>query len=329
MKPLKVWSICLLALTSVLFGPAARSAEYPAKPISLIVPFAPGGFVHLVALMFSESMSAILGQSVVVLNRPGANGNVAADFVAKADPDGYTIFLPTASILTINPHLYSNIHFDPLTDFVPVAQIANTTNVFVVSPASGIKTFKDLVDRARTAPNAVSYGSSGSGSLQNIAGESLSRQANVKLLHVPYKGVAPALVDVVGGRLTVMFSDASGIPYVKSGQLTALAVSPKAIDELPNVPSVADAAAAAGLPGYVPPAIWYGIVAPKGTPPDIVAKLNAAVAESLKKPEIRSKLLAAGALPAEDTSSAAFGRVIQADHARYGTLLKTLDIKVE
>jgi len=175
----------------------------------------------------------------------------------------------------------------------------------------------------------VSYGSSGSGSLQNIAGESLSRQANVKLLHVPYKGVAPALVDVVGGRLTVMFSDASGIPYVKSGQLTALAVSPKAIDELPNVPSVADAAAAAGLPGYVPPAIWYGIVAPKGTPPDIVAKLNAAVAESLKKPEIRSKLLAAGALPAEDTSSAAFGRVIQADHARYGTLLKTLDIKVE
>jgi len=143
---------------------------------------------------------------------------------------------------------------------VPVAQIANTTNVFVVSPASGIKTFKDLVDRARTAPNAVSYGSSGSGSLQNIAGESLSRQANVKLLHVPYKGVAPALVDVVGGRLTVMFSDASGIPYVKSGQLTALAVSPKAIDELPNVPSVADAAAAAGLPGYVPPAIWYGIV---------------------------------------------------------------------
>ena len=329
MNALKALSICLLALTTGLFGTAARSADYPVKPITLIVPFAPGGFVHVVALLFSESMSALLGQPVVVLNRPGANGNVAADFVAKSEPDGYTIFLPTASILTINPHLYSNIQFNPLTDFVPVGQIANTTNLFVVSSTSGIKTFKDLVDRARAAPNTVSYGSSGSGSIQHISGESLSRQANVKLLHVPYKGVAPALIDVVGGRLTVMFSDASGIPYVKSGQLTALAVSPKALDELPNVPALSEVVAAAGVPNYAPPAIWYGIVAPKGTSPDIVAKLNAAVVQSLKKPEIRDKLVAAGALPAEDTSSAAFGRVIHADHARYGALLKTLDIKVE
>ena len=329
MNAIKTLLLALVSLMSVVAGPAALAADYPTKPITLVVPFAPGGFVHTVALMFSESMTELLGQSVVVLNRPGANGNLAAASVAKADPDGYTIFLPTASILTINPHLYTNIQFNPLADFVPVAQIANTTNLFVVNPNSGIKTFKDLVDRARANPDAVSYGSSGSGSIQHIAGEALRQQANIKLLHVPYKGVAPALTDVLGGRLTVMFSDASGIPYVKAGQLTALAVSPNKLDELPDVPALRDTVAAAGVPNYAPPAIWYGIVAPKGTPKEIVAKLNAAVAQTLKRQDIRDKLIASGALPISDPTSEQFARVIQTDHARYAALLKTLNITVE
>jgi tripartite-type tricarboxylate transporter receptor subunit TctC len=329
MKAIKALLIFIVSLTSIVVGSAAAAADYPTKPITLVVPFAPGGFVHTVAQMFGESMSELLGQSVVVLNRPGANGNVAAASIAKADPDGHTIFLPTASILTINPHLYANIQFNPLTDFVPVALIANTTNLFVVSPNSGIKTFRDLVDRARANPDSVSYGSSGSGSIQHIAGEALRQQANIKLLHVPYKGIAPALTDVLGDRLTVLFSDASGIPYVKDGRLVALAVSPKKLDELPNVPALAETVAAAGVPGYAPPAIWYGIVAPKGTPKDVVAKLNAAMAQTLKRQDIRDKLIASGALPAEDTSSEYFARVIRADYDRYAVLLKTLNIKVE
>jgi tripartite-type tricarboxylate transporter receptor subunit TctC len=329
MNALKTLLVCIVSLTSALFGAASQGADYPTKPITLVVPFAPGGFVHTVALMFSESMSALLGQSVVVLNRPGANGSIAADSVANAAPDGYTIFLPTTSILTINPHLYKDIKFNPLKDFVAIGQIANTSNMFVVNANSDIKTLKDLVDRARAKPGLVSYGSSGAGSIQHIAGEALARQANVKLLHVPYKGIGPAVTDLLGERLTFVFSDASAIPFVKENRLTAIAVSPGKISELPNVPALADTVAAAGVPGYAPPAIWYGFVAPKGTPSDIVAKLNAAMVQTLKKPEIRDRLLASGAVPVQDPSSEQFARVIEADYARYGALLKTLEITVE
>ena len=321
--------LCLLSPVFVALAPIAAAQGYPNKPITLVVPFAPGGFVHTVALMYQESLANILGQPVVVLNKPGANGNIAAEFVAKSPPDGYTLFLPTASILTINPHLYKNVPFDALKDFAPVGLIANTSNMFLVSPRSGIKSLKDLVDKARANPGTVSYGSSGTGSIQNIAGESLQQIAGVKLIHVPYKGVAPALLDVIGDRLTVMFSDASGIPHVKDGKLVAIAVSPKRIDELPGVPTVVEAAAAAGIPTYAPPAIWYGIVAPSGTPKDIVAKVNAAMAQTLKKADVREKLLAAGATPADDPGSESFGNVVQSDYARYGAMLKTLNITVE
>lgn len=318
-----------LTLLLSLFGSLAHAADYPTKPITLVVPFAPGGFVHTVALMFSEGMSGPLGQSVVVVNRPGANGNLAAASVASAAPDGYTIFLPTASILTINPHLYKNIQFNPLRDFASIGQIANTSNLFVVNANSDIKSFKDLVDRARAKPGTVSYGSSGSGSIQHIAGEALARQAGVKLLHVPYKGIGPAVNDVLGDRLTFVFSDASAIPHVKGGRLTALAVSPRKLAELPDVPALADTVAAAGVPQYSPPAIWYGLVAPKGTPPEIIARLNAAMVQTLKRPEVHEKLLASGAAPVDDPTSEQFARVIEADHARYAELLKTLDITVE
>ena len=324
----RIFLPALLSAACAAFAPQARAQPYPNKPIVLVVPFAPGGFVHTVALMFGESIGSALGQSVVVLNKPGANGNVAAEFVAKSPADGYTIFLPTASILTINPHLYK-IQFDPIKDFAPIGLIADTTNMFVVSPRSGIKSFKDLVDMAKAKPGSVSYGSSGSGSIQHIAGESLMKQANTTLVHVPYKGVGPAVIDVIGDRLTVMFSDASAIPHIKGGRLTAIAVSPKKIDELPGVPAITDVAAGAGVPSYAPPAIWYGIVAPAGTPRDIVARLNGAMAMTLKKPDIRDKLIAAGAVPAEDASSENFGRIIQNDFNRYSVMLKTLNITVD
>ena len=164
----------------------------------------------------------------------------------------------------------------------------------------------------------MSYGSSGNGSIQHLAGTLMEQQANVKLLHVPYKGIGPAVTDVMSGNLTFVFSDASAIPNVKGGRLTAIAVSPRALDELSGVPALSDAAAAAGLPNFTPPVLWYGLVVPKGTPPDVVGRLNAALAQTLKRPEIRERLLASGALPAENTSGEFLAGVIEAEYDKYG-----------
>lgn len=320
----------MATLTAVALSPAATAqAAYPTKPITLVVPFAPGGFVHTVAMMVAESMGPMLGQNIVVMNRPGANGNVAADFVSRAAPDGYTIFLPTASILTINPHLYKTVTFNPLTDFAPIGQIANTTNMFVVSPNSGIKSMKDLVEAAKANPGKLSYGSSGAGSIQHISGESMQLQAGIKMLHVPYKGIGPAVIDVMGDRLSMVFSDASALPHVKAGRLVALAVSPQRIDDLPGVPTVAEAMANTSIPNFRPPAIWYGLVAPKGTPADVIAKLNEALSKTVQIPEVRSRLVTSGAMPSADPSSAHFGRVIESDFKRYGEMLKALNISVD
>ena len=315
---------CALAASTL-----ACAADFPTRPITLVVPFAPGGFVHAVALMFGESMGAILGQPVVVVNQPGVNGSLAANNVSKAAPDGYTIFLPTTSILTFNPHLYKSVQYDPRADFVPIGTIVNTSNMFVVNPASGIKSLKDIVDRAREKPGQISYGSSGNGSVQHIAGELLEQQAKIKLLHVPYKGVGPAVTDVMGGNLTFVFSDASAIPNVKGGKLNAIAVSPKAMEELPGVPPLSEAATAAGLPAFSPPVLWYALIAPKGTPPDVIAKLNDAMVQTLRKPDIRAKLAASGALPADNPSGAYLANVIRTEYDRYGALLKSMNIQPE
>jgi tripartite-type tricarboxylate transporter receptor subunit TctC len=294
-----------------------------------VVPFAPGGFVHAVALMLSESMGATLGQPVVVTNQPGVNGSLAANNVARAAPDGYTVFLPTASILTINPHLYKSVAYDPRTDFAPVGTIVFTSNIFVVNPASGIKSFKELIESAKAKPDAVSYGSSGNGSIQHLAGVLMEQQANVKLLHVPYKGIGPAVTDVMSGNLTFVFSDASAIPNVKGGKLTAIAVSPRALDELPGVPALAEAAAAAGMPGFTPPVLWYGLVVPKGTPADVVGRLNEAMTKAIRTPAIRERLLASGALPAENTGTDALATLIRSEYEKYGAMLKAMNIQAE
>lgn len=317
-------ALCLLACALPL-----RAADFPTKPIQLVVPFAPGGFVHAVALMLSESMGATLGQPVVIMNQPGVNGSLAANNVARAAPDGYTVFLPTASILTINPHLYKSVTYDPRTDFVPVGTIVSTSNIFVVNPASGIKSFKDLVERAKAKPDAVSYGSSGNGSIQHLAGALMEQQANVKLLHVPYKGIGPAVTDVMSGNLTFVFSDASAISNIKGGKLNAIAVSPRALDELPGVPALAEAASAAGMPNFTPPVLWYGLVVPKGTPPDVVSRLNDAMTKAIRTPAIRERLLASGALPAENTSGDALAAVIRTEYEKYGALLKAMNIQAE
>jgi tripartite-type tricarboxylate transporter receptor subunit TctC len=318
-------SLVMLALAA----PFARANDFPAKPVTMVIPFAPGGFVHLVGLMLSESMSATLKQPVVLVNQPGANGVVAATNLTRAAPDGYTVMLVTTSILAVTPHLVKTVQFDARNDFSAVGMVANTSNIFVVSPKSGIKTFKDLADRARQKPEAVSYGSSGNGSIQHISGEVLQREVGTKVLHVPYKGTGPALVDLVGGQLSFVLGDASALPYVQAGTLNAIAVSPRPRAALPGVPSLTEAAAAAGLPKYVIPTLWYGIIGPKGVPQDVLARLNGALAEALAKPAIREKLIAGGATPTVNNSSAFLQDAIRSDFTRYGEMLKTINVTVD
>jgi tripartite-type tricarboxylate transporter receptor subunit TctC len=321
--------ISVFAAATAIFAAPARAAGYPEKPVTLVIPFAPGGFVHLVGLLLSENMSTSLGQPLVIMNQPGANGIVAASSVARAAPDGYTLLLTTASILGVTPHLTKSVPFDSRSDFTAIGQIAQTSNIFVVNPKSGIKTFKDLAEKARQKDSAVSYGSTGNGSLQHIAGEVLQREVKTKVLHVPYRGTAPAMVDLVGGNLSFMLGDASALPYVKAGTLSAIAVSPKAIPALPGVPGLAEAIAEAGLPNYAIPTLWYGIVGPKGVPADVVAKVNSALAETLAKPAVREKLIAGGAMPAENSSSAFLANTIRTDYQRFGDMLKTINVTID
>lgn len=315
----------LLAAFAFAYVSNAVSAEYPVKPVELTVPYAPGGFADSLGRMMADSMSKTLGQTVIVQNRSGANGNIASAYVARAPADGYTLLLSTISTMTINPFLYRNLGFDPVKDFAPVALVVDTTNVVVVNPKSGINTFKDLMASARANPGKLTYGSSGNGSTLHLSGELFNQMVGADMVHVPYKGGAPALLDLLGGRLTMMFSDTSAIQHIKAGRLTALAVTAgKRLDALPDVPTVAEA----GLPGYVVES-WYGIVAPVGTPQEVIARLNAAIAQALEKPEIREKLASTGAKPVENRTSEHFRQVIQADTAKWSRVIRTSNISLD
>lgn len=317
--------LAMLVSAAALVGPA--HAAYPERPVNLVIPFAPGGFVHLVGLLLSERMGSILGQPVVVMNQPGANGVIAATNVARAAPDGYTLMLTTASVMGVTPHLMKTVPFDARNGFTAVGQVAQTSNVFVVNPKSGIKSFKDLVDAARRSQ--ITYGSTGNGSIQQIAGELLQRELGTKILNIPYKGTGPALIDLVGGQITFMLGDATALPYVKAGTLSAIAISPARTTALPGVPGLAEAAAAAGIPKYQIPTLWYGIVGPKGLPAEVVATLNKALSQTLAMPEVRQKLIEGGATPAEDSSSAFLADVMRSDYVRYGQMLKTINVTVD
>lgn len=303
----------------------ASAGTYPDKPIRLVVPFTPGGSTDILGRTIGDQLTRAWGQTVIIDNVPGAGGSIGADRVAKAPADGYTLLMGHIGTLTVTPSLYPHLPYDPVKAFAPVAWIARVPNVLVVHPSVPVKSVKELVAYAKANPGKINYGSGGNGSAAHIATEYFDLVTGAKMQHVPYKGTAPAVIDLVAGQIQLMFT---GVPavlsQVQSGQLRALAVSsPHRIQAMPQLPTVAES----GYPGFEADQ-WYGVVAPAGTPKDIIAKLNQQINKSLSSPEIRTRLASEGA-EATPTTPEVFGKLITSEMARWRNVIQKGGVKVE
>jgi tripartite-type tricarboxylate transporter receptor subunit TctC len=300
----------------MLIASACAQAQYPAKPIHLIIPYPPGGPTDIIGRALGQKLGDALGQAVIVENRGGAGASIGADFVAKAAPDGYTLLIGTTGSHTINPAIYSKLPYDPVRDFAPVTLLATYCNVLVVAPDLPVKNVKQLIELAREKPGAITFGSAGNGSSNHLSGELLASMAGVRLQHVPYKGSAPALIDVMAGQTNFMFDILStSLPQIKAGKVRAIAWSGPARSPLiPEVPTVAES----GLPGYEVVG-WFGLFAPAGTPRDIVNRLNAETVKILKLPEMKEKLT--GYDPASSTPEQ-LAAIIKSDIATWAKVVK-------
>ena len=320
MSPFKKF-VAVLALACV---PALALAQaYPSKPVRLVVPYSPGGGADNAARILATRLSTTLGQTVVIDNRPGGSGMIGAQAVAQADPDGYTV-LYDASAFAVNPAL-RKMAFDPAKDLMPVSLAVTVPNLFVVPPNAPYKTVQEFVDYARKNPGKLTYASYGAGSAAHLIGELLKARAGIDLLHVPYKGGAPALTDLMGGQVDAYFANAaSGMNYVKSGKLRALAVtSGKRMAAMPDVPTLAES-------GFKDFEVleWNGFFVPKGTPNEVVARLAKEVQAAVKDPATREKLQGLGLDPVGSTPEA-FGRFVQAEMTRWAGLVKSNRITVD
>jgi len=303
----------------LLGGSASANAQaYPAKPIRFVVPFAAGGPTDVLARTVAQKLSAQLGRPVIADNRPGAGGNLGADVVAKAEPDGYTVLMGTNGPLAVNVSLYPKLPYDPLRDFAPITQVAFVPNVLVVHPSLPVGSVRELIDLLKANPDKYSFASGGNGTTQHLGGEMFKVLAGVKMQHIPYKGGGPALNDVLGGQVPIMFeSIATGMTHVRAGKLRALGVtSAQRNPAAPELPTVAEA----GVPGYEITA-WYGIVAPAGTPPDIVRRLNAELVLAIRSPEIAQRIAALGGAPIANTAEE-FQAFLRTDVERWAKVVR-------
>jgi tripartite-type tricarboxylate transporter receptor subunit TctC len=316
--------LMLLVVAAPVSG-AAFAQAYPTRPIRMVVPFSAGsGGTDLMARLIEQRLGASLGQQIVIDNRPGAGGIPATEYVAKAAPDGYTLLMTNVS-LAANPYLYSKLPFDPLKDLVPVTMINSSPLLLVVHPSVPVTSVKELLAYSKLHPGKLNYGSGGVGSTPHLSGELFKSLSGIDAVHVPYKGGAPALNDLVGGQLSFMVENMAGtMPFVKAGKLRALAISsPQRSPLAPELPTMAEA----GVPGYEVIG-WNGIVAPKGTPPEIVARLHAEVAKILRTPEMRQQLAAVGSEPIGNTPEE-FGAFIKAEMGRWGKVIKEKGIRAD
>jgi tripartite-type tricarboxylate transporter receptor subunit TctC len=297
----------------------ASATSYPNKTIRIIVPFTPGGSTDILARAIGIELGKAWGQSVVVENVAGAGGSIGADKVAKSPADGYTLLMGHIGTLAVNPSLYPDLPYQPLRDFSPVAWVARVPNVLVVHPSVSAKNFKEFVALAKSKPGQLNYGSGGNGSAANLATEYLKLQTNISLLHIPYRGTVPAMTDLLGGQIQVLFTGAPAvIGQIKSGQLRALAVSsPQRLESLPDVPTVAES----GYKNFEADQ-WYGVVAPKGTPQDIIVKLNAQINRALQSSELKARLNNEGAV-AMPSSPDVFGKLIKTELERWKPVISS------
>ncbi|GAA4350611.1 tripartite tricarboxylate transporter substrate binding protein [Variovorax defluvii] len=300
-------------------APLAHADSFPDKPIALVVPFPPGGPTDAMARTLAAEMKERLGQPMIVENRAGAGGNIGAEFVARAPADGQTLLFGTSGPLAINASLYRKIGYDPVKSFAPVIQVGHLPNILVVHPSVPAKDVKELVAYAKAHPGKLSYASSGNGASSHLAGVLFNSTAGVDLQHVPYKGTGPALNDLLGGQVSMSFTDVlTALPYVKAGKLRALGMASGTRSQaLPDVPTIAEQ----GLKGY-DVSVFFGIVAPAGTPADRVKKLNQAFAEVLASPKVKQQFAAQGLEPAPSTAPEQLAKFIQAQMQTWAAVVR-------
>jgi len=313
-----------LAAASLLAATAAHAETWPARPIRLVVPFPAGGGTDIIARELTNKLTSY-GYNFVVDNKPGSGGNLGVDAAAKAAPDGYTLVLGQTSNLAINPTLYTKLPYDPLKDLTPISLVATSPLVVVAGTATPYKTLADVVKTAKAKPDSINYASSGNGTVAHLAMESFQKAAGIKLTHIPYKGAAQGVTDVISGQVQLYVSSVPTLlPHIKSGKMHALALtSLQRASDLPQVPTVAES----GYKGFEA-ITWFGIAGPAGLPKEIVAKLNADINKALQDPALKQKLSGQGA-DVQGSSAADFAKLIRDDIPRWGKLVKDSGAKVD
>jgi tripartite-type tricarboxylate transporter receptor subunit TctC len=317
--------ILCVALGCLSFSGAYAQLAYPAKPIRFVVPFPPGGPLDIVARYIGQDLNRAWNQPVLVDNRPGAGGNIGADIVAKAPPDGYTILMGAVSTHAINVTLYSKLPYDPIRDFAPITLVTSVPNVLVVHPSVPARNVKELIALAKARPGQLNFASGSTGSAGHLAGELFKTMAGVDMVHIPYKGAAPAVTDLLGGHVSLMFDNlASALPNIKAARVRALAVTTSRRSPfLPDLPTISES----GLRGF-DVGTWFGVFAPGGTARDIVMRLNTEIVRILNAPSMKERLAPLGAEAMPDTPEA-FSALVKSEMAKYAKIVRASGAKVD
>ena len=323
--PLAALCALLVCPAGAALAPAAHAQAFPSKPVKLVIPFPPGGSLDNVGRLLAQKISESWGQQIVIENRPGAGGNIGADVVAKSPADGYTVVMGALSTHAVNPSLYPTMPYDAVKDFAPLSLVAITPNVLIVKAGTPIASVKDLVAYAKANPKKSNFGSGSNGSAGHLAGELFKIETGTDVMHIPYKGGAPALQALLAGDTQFMFDNlANAMAQVKGGTVRAIAVTTAQRSKLvPELPTMAEG----GLTGF-DISTWFGLMAPAGTPPDVVARWNAEIVKALNAPDVREKMIAQGAEPAP-TTPAEFAAFIAKERDKYAKIVKASGAKVD